>query len=389
MKLPVRLLIASLLSFAATALPAAAQIVASSNFDDPAAGLWHIDVTSGDRTLLSTDWGQSVAVDHVGGRVLFARGYELLSWNYGGGLNSASVLGTVRSAGGSPIFLTGLAYGGGRLYGATTDRRVWEISTSTLSAGATPVVNFIGFVWGLSYDSATGLFHVAEEVGTAPYRIDIHAVDLNGGGAPSFVRRLTSWQGANACVYGGIAYAMGPYGVWISRHDLVSGVEDEKALRAPWGVGYADCGSEYAPGLVPPSGVAVFCEPSTQASSVSPHPIGVPSASAGSGFALRHVRVYGGARVQPHFSFSGRSPSPLPAGYRCLNPPVFRLPPAVLPGNANVAFDWEVDFNAVIANGVHPALVAGQTVWFQASLRAPIYGPSFVFPPAVEFTILP
>ncbi len=228
---------ASLLSIVATALPAAAQIVASSNVHDPAAAPWHVDVTSGDRALRSTDWGQSMAVDDVGGRVLFARGYELLPWNYGGG----------------------------RLDGATTDFRVREISTSTLSAGAAPVASLTGFIWGLSFDSASGLFHVAVEVGTAPYRIDIHAVELNGGGAPSFVRRLMSRQGANAGVPGGVAYAMGPYGIWIRRHDLTAGAEDEQASRSMgrWPrrlrVGVRAWSRTT-------DGVAVFCDPSTRAS---------------------------------------------------------------------------------------------------------------------------
>jgi hypothetical protein len=92
--------------------------------------------------------------------------------------------------------------------------------------------------------------------------------------------------------------------------------------------------------------------------------------------------------VQPHYSFSGRSAFPFLTGSRCVRAPVFRLPPVTIAPNSTV---YGLDFNAVIAQGVHPGLIVGQTVWYQASVWAPqtFQSNQFGFTPGLEFTIQP
>ncbi len=117
---------------------------------------------------------------------------------------------------------------------------------------------------------------------------------------------------------------------------------------------------------------------------------GTPSASAGSGFAIDASNVlnhksgllfYGKTRAT-FLAFQG--------GYLCVQPPLVRTqiqssggnPP---PNDCSGAF--AIDFNAWIASGQDPALVAGENVWAQYWCRDPGVQPSVSFTPAVAFVV--
>lgn len=381
-------------ALALSSLPAAAQVVASASplSSGSPMGLWYIDVATGDRTLLATEWANAIAVDDSGGRVLFAQGATLRQWNYGSAQNGATTVGTIRNANGSALEVSGLAYGAGRLF-ATTLSGPWlrEVSLSTLVATPVPTPQQFDLVFGLSFDSSSGLFYAAMEGSYTGggYACDIHSIDLLAGGPPTLVAQVSD-TGNSACVANGVAYPMAAQGSFIGRYDFATGGFSPRAFAAPWVSGFIDCGSEFAPGLVPSADARVFCHATTPGGPALPalQPIGIPSASAGSGFVVQHLRVPPSARLQSHYSFAGRSSLPFLSGYRCLRSPVFRLAPVLNSATSSV---YDLDFNALIAQGVHPSLLAGQTVWYQASLRAPAtYGSgAFAFTPGLEFTIRP
>lgn len=380
---------------ALSSLPAVGQIVASAipfSSSAPPMGLWYIDVATGDRTLLATEWANAIAVDDVGGRVLFAQGAALRQWNYGSAQNGASTVGTIQKANGSALSVSGLAYGGGRLFSTTySGPWLYEISLSTLVATPVSMPQHFDHVFGLSFDSSSGLFYAAVEgpYTGGGYACDLHSIDLLTGGSPTLVARVPD-TGNNACVANGVAYPMAPNKALIGRYDLATGSFSPQAFAAPWITGFVDCGSEFAPGLVPSADARVFCHATAPGGAALPalQPIGIPSASAGSGFVVRHLQVPSAARLQSHYSFAGRSSLPFLSGYRCLRAPVFRIAPVL---NSTTSSVYDLDFNVLIAQGVHPSLLAGQTVWYQASLRAPAaYGSgAFAFTPGLEFTIRP
>ncbi len=385
---------ALLACLSALSLPAAAQLVVSSAPSwqtGTATGIWHIDLASGDRTLLAADSASAIAVDDLGGRVLFALGSELRQWNYGAAQNSALALGSIRTANGAALGVTGLAFGGGRLFGSTVGNPwLYEISPATLVATPIATPQHFDLVLGLSFDSASGLFHAAvESLAGSNLDCDLYSIDLLNGGLPTFVGRVPD-GGSAACVTNGVAYSATGSRRFIGRFDLATANFTPKAYLAPWPQSPSDVGCDFATNLVPPSDAHVYCHSSVPSGPKFPglRPFGSASASAGAGFVIQHHTLPPSARVQPHYSFSGRSAFPFLTGSRCVRAPVFRLPPVTIAPNSTV---YGLDFNAVIAQGVHPGLIVGQTVWYQASVWAPqtFQSNQFGFTPGLEFTIQP
>lgn len=378
----------------ALSLPAAAQLVVSSLPDfqtGRATGLWHVDLASGDRSLLATDSASAIAVDDPGRRILFSLGAELRQWNYGSPQSSSQVLGTIRKANGDTLALTGLAFGGGRLFGtAMGPGWLYEISLTTLVATPITTPQDFDLVFGLSFDSTSGLFHAAvESISGSEVSCDLYSIDLLNGGAPTIVGRIPD-GGSAACVSGGFAYSTAGWRRFIGRFDLAIASFTPKAYLAPWPQSPSDVGCDFAPSLVPSGDARVYCHPSVPSGPRFPglRPLGIANASSGSGFVIQHHTLPPGARLQPHYSFSGRSSFPFLTGSRCVRAPVFRLPPVTAAPNSSV---YGLDFNAVVAQGVHPGLMAGQTVWYQASIWAPqtFQSLEFGFTSGLEFTIQP
>jgi Tol biopolymer transport system component len=120
---------------------------------------------------------------------------------------------------------------------------------------------------------------------------------------------------------------------------------------------------------------------------------GVPSASGGSGFLVRADGKLN--QVRGLFLYGYRT-LPGSALYPNLlvRPPLFRLPGASTGGSAagsDCSGSLQVDFNAWVASGVDPRLVAGATVYGQFWSRDPGFAApaDYGFTDAVEITLLP
>ena len=120
-------------------------------------------------------------------------------------------------------------------------------------------------------------------------------------------------------------------------------------------------------------GGMTYCTAKTTSSGCVPTltPAGVASASAGSGFTLT------ASQVEPSnnglFFYGQNGPAAIPAlgGFLCVNPPILRTPVTNSGGIAICTGNLTVDFNAYIASGSDPALVAGSVVHGQWWFRDP------------------
>jgi hypothetical protein len=104
---------------------------------------------------------------------------------------------------------------------------------------------------------------------------------------------------------------------------------------------------------------------------------GSPSASAGSGFVIEASNL---RNVVPGIFFYGKtapSGTPMLGGFLCATPPLVRTPGQSSGGTLPPPFDCSgqlsIDFNAWIAAGSDPGLVAGQEVFVQAWSRDPAH----------------
>lgn len=370
-----------------------AQVLASPITSTPGGGTWYIDVASGDRVRICDEGSTAIAVDDAGGRVYVAQSEVLKLWSYGAPVSGLVTLGSVVRAGGGTLDLLGLAFGGGRLFG-TVDGTNWlyEISLTNLVATPVPMPVQLSWIEGLSYDASTGLFYACEKVfiGNA-MAAKLYSLDLLGSGAVTFLAQVPGVVDT-ACVGNGVAYLIAEGGGAIASYDLATGVYAPSTLLAPWPYGYFAAGSEFAPSLVPPAGPRVFCH-ATSASACAPTlaSTGSPSASAGSGFLIHHQRLPGTSLVHSHYSLTGRASAPFQSGIRCISGPVFRLQPTLGGFSSNCHASQTLDFNSVITAGTNPALIAGQTVWYQATVRPPAGSATsqLQFTPGLEFTIQP
>lgn len=121
-----------------------------------------------------------------------------------------------------------------------------------------------------------------------------------------------------------------------------------------------------------PSGNAEFyCTAKTDSKGCTPEleEIGCPSASAGSGWIIRVNRITSSqTAAQIIYGTMGGAQTPLAGGgFLCVRPPIERTAAVEGSGAPGVpcSNSFRIDFNAYIASGVDPALVAGQQVWLQ------------------------
>jgi hypothetical protein len=99
---------------------------------------------------------------------------------------------------------------------------------------------------------------------------------------------------------------------------------------------------------------------------------GVPSASAGAGFVVTTSPVPGANLGIYFYGKSGPAALPFQGGFFCVQSPVLRTPVTASGGSAGTCNGaYAIDFNAYIAAGTDPALVAGTTVNLQAWFRDP------------------
>jgi hypothetical protein len=119
--------------------------------------------------------------------------------------------------------------------------------------------------------------------------------------------------------------------------------------------------------------------------------LGFPSASAGSGFVVRTVNLLDNKFGLYFYSKSGPNNAPFQGGVLCGLAPLIRTQLQHSGGTPPCNGRYSMDFNAYIASGKDPALVAGQGVWLQTWSRDPGFAPpnNTSFSNAVTFTICP
>lgn len=105
---------------------------------------------------------------------------------------------------------------------------------------------------------------------------------------------------------------------------------------------------------------------------------GTPSASAPSGFAIAGINVLNQKNGMFLYSLTGLQQVPFSGGYLCVRPP-FKRTPVTNTGGSPTGSDCTgvqtIDFNAYVASGANPALVAGVTVDGQFWSRDPGFAP--------------
>jgi hypothetical protein len=100
--------------------------------------------------------------------------------------------------------------------------------------------------------------------------------------------------------------------------------------------------------------------------------VGLPSASFGNGCMLTTANVIGDKNGRYFHSTTAAQAAPFHGGFLCLQGPLVRHAFSNSGGNASQCDGAFVeDFNAYIASGADPALVAGTSVWIQHWSRDP------------------
>jgi hypothetical protein len=98
---------------------------------------------------------------------------------------------------------------------------------------------------------------------------------------------------------------------------------------------------------------------------------GTPSATAGSGFEVMAQGLDAKRVGLLFYGTSGPWGQPLPDGFLCVKTPIVRAQVSTSGGTTGCDGSLSMDFNAWIASGADPTLVAGQSVhaqgWFRNS----------------------
>ncbi|MCC7172580.1 MAG: FG-GAP repeat protein [Planctomycetes bacterium] len=147
---------------------------------------------------------------------------------------------------------------------------------------------------------------------------------------------------------------------------------------------------------VPSANVTVYCTAKTNSKGCVPaiSATGAPSISTGSGFVLGASGVLNNKSGLLFYSVAGAQALPFQGGSLCIKPPIKRTgvqnsggnPP---PNDCSGALAF--DFNAYVALGIDPAVVASRMVWAQFWSRDPGFSPpnNTSLTDAVEFVLQP
>ncbi|HVS11180.1 MAG TPA: hypothetical protein VMS76_15020 [Planctomycetota bacterium] len=124
-------------------------------------------------------------------------------------------------------------------------------------------------------------------------------------------------------------------------------------------------------------GVSIYCTAKISSAACTPAIdfSGTPSASAGQGFL---IEATGFPPLQPGvFAYGKLGPAAVPfqGGFLCAQAPLVRIPVANTGGPGSCEGSFSLDFNAYVASGADPALIAGKTIWGQWWARDPGFAP--------------
>jgi len=225
------------------------------------------------------------------------------------------------------------------------------VSGLTLGSLGGPIAGLYD-AWLASYDSAGNQAWI-QQLGTSASD-SAHAAAANGSGGV-YVSGNTSGSlgGPNA----------GSNDAWLARYDAPCGASNNYCTAKTNSAG---------------------CVPSIATS-------GTPSASAGSGFTITTSNVLDNKFGLYFYGKNGPSSVPLQGGILCAAPPLVRTLVQNSAGTAPCGGAFQIDFNAYVASGKDPALVAGQQVWVQTWSRDPGFAPpnNTSLSDAVSFTLCP
>jgi hypothetical protein len=205
-------------------------------------------------------------------------------------------------------------------------------------------------VWLARYDSAGNQTWI-DQLGTSGGDVAFAAAPDGAGG--TYVGGTTQGNlgGPNA----------GLFDAWLARHD-------------------GSCGatSSYCTAKTNSAG----CVPAITAS-------GTPSATAGNGFTIKTSNVLDNKFGLYFYSKSGPNNAPFQGGILCAASPQVRTLVQNSGGTPPCGGAFQIDFNAYVASGADPALVAGAQVWVQTWSRDPGFAPpdNTSLSDAVSFTL--
>jgi hypothetical protein len=139
--------------------------------------------------------------------------------------------------------------------------------------------------------------------------------------------------------------------------------------------------------------VWIYCAPKTNSLGCVPQIThsGTPSATSGSGFLIGANRIVSGVPGLLFYGLSGQNATAFQGGLLCVQPPLVRMSAQNSGGSGNCTGVFSTDFNAYIASGQNPALVAGQRVcgqwWSRDNGFAPPANTNLT--DAIDFVIQP
>ncbi len=157
----------------------------------------------------------------------------------------------------------------------------------------------------------------------------------------------------------------------LSAYDQITRLEIVNILVSPLEGGIGWDKFSFFPTTLP-----TFCGPKLNSQGCLPalSSSGIVSASAGAGFLLIGAPFINGKPGLLFYGISGSNSQPFFGGTLCVMPPIARTPVVDSQGNPppdDCSGIYSIDFNAWIASGQDPALVAGRPVWAQYWARDP------------------
>jgi hypothetical protein len=241
----------------------------------------------------------------------------------------------------------------------------WSDFAYACAAGAGGV-----FLSGLTYGSFGG---------TSGVYADAWLARFDDAGKLVWIQQLGTLQFAES------AFASAPDaagGVYVSGYTFGSLGGPNAGDTDPWLARYLPCeiGRNYCASKMNSAG----CLPVIQAS-------GYPSANLGSGFTISTIKLLDNKFGLYFYSKSGPNNVPFQGGTLCAQLPLVRTALQNSGGTPPCGAAFQLDFNAYVASGKDPGLVAGQQVWIQTWSRDPGFAPpnNTSLSDALTFTLCP
>jgi catechol 2,3-dioxygenase-like lactoylglutathione lyase family enzyme len=260
--------------------------------------------------------------------------------------------------------------------------------------------------WLARYDSAGNQVWI-RQLGTSSEDAALAAAPDGSGGVYLGGQTLGSLGGPNA----------GHYDAWLARYDsagnqlwidqLGTSTDDYAYAAAPDASGGVYLSGRTDGSLGGPSAggsdawlarydtlcgaSSKYCTAKTSSAGCVPSiaTSGTPSASAGSGFTISTTSVLDNKFGLYFYGKSGPNNAPFQGGILCAAPPLVRTLVQNSGGTPPCGGAFQIDFNAYVASGADPALVAGAQVWVQTWSRDPGFAPpnNTSLSDAVSFTL--